>query len=137
MSARPRTNRSNGKKITRLNRSSKSSPRLLNVLKHNKQIQSLYSSSKFEQKYKIRGAKKSLVVALSEIAKNILNKAIPLTSSQRRRLAPHAERLRTLVSPNTQLREKKQVLQTGGFLGFLLKPLLSLGKNILGPLLGG
>lgn len=79
---------------------------------------------------------KSLIVALSEIAKSISNEAIPISPIQHRQLAPHTKRLRALVSPNNLRREKK-VLQTCGYLGFLLEPLLSLGKSILGPLLGG
>lgn len=136
MSARLRNIRRNGKKTTRKNKNLRTTPFFANIQNNGKEIKSLYKSSRTIQKQKIVGAKRGLIKALAEIAKNILNQALPLSTTQHRQLEPYAERLRALVCPKTLLRDKRQVLQTGGFLGFLLKPLLSLGKTILGPLLG-
>ena len=74
-----------------------------------------------------------VIRTLCECALNVLKGNVPLTAHQKTKLRKHKKRLRTLVNKKVSLKKKRSVLQTGGFLGVLLKPVLS----VLGGLLGG
>ena len=80
-------------------------------------------------------AKKDLVLALVECARNIITGRVPLTSYQHGRLATKKTALRRLASSKGNAEEKRRILQEGGFLPFLLAPLAPLlGKLIAGAL---
>ena len=78
-------------------------------------------------------ASKDMVLALVELAKNIIKGNVDLTADQYRRLDARRVDVRTLAHPRTSMRNRKKILQKGGFIGLLLKPALGL----LGGLLGG
>ena len=74
-----------------------------------------------------------LICCLCECAKNLLNGNVPITSAQRKKLVVRKESLHKLVRRKVSLKNKKRILQRGGFLGALLSPIIS----VLGSLLGG
>ena len=73
-----------------------------------------------------------LICCLCECAKNLLNGNVPITAAQRKKLVVRKESLRKLVRRKVSLRNKKRILQRGGFLAALLAPIVS----VLGSLLG-
>ena len=81
----------------------------------------------------IKTADKDEINVLCECALNVLKGVVSLNTQQRQRLRKHKNRLRTLVDKKSSVTKKKQLLQTGGFLGSLLGPII----GILGSLLGG
>ena len=84
------------------------------------------------QKAIINAGDKALVDTLCDCAQNILKGNVPMTKHQKTRLRRHVQSLRRLTQ-NQSLKNKKRILQTGGFLGGLLAPVL----GILGSILGG
>ena len=79
----------------------------------------------------LKGASPDLIRALSECSLNVLNGRIPLTQNQMRQLRRHKQTIRALASRKTSVKRRKQLLQKGGFLGALIKPVL----GVLGGLL--
>ena len=73
-----------------------------------------------------------LICCLCEYAKHLLNGNVPITAAQRKKLVVRKESLRKLVRRKVSLRNKKRILQRGGFLAALLGPIVS----VLGSLLG-
>ena len=82
------------------------------------------------QKSVLSSMKKDLLLALVDCAKTILQGHTELTEEQYKALKRKSEDIRLLTKASTTLTQKKNILQKGGFLGMLLKPLI-------GPLLGG
>lgn len=68
---------------------------------------------------------KDLVLCLCECAKNLLKGKVPLTASQRKSLGRRKRALRTLVKRNVSVKQKKKIIQKGGFLGAILGPIIS------------
>jgi len=84
------------------------------------------------QKAIISTANKDLVLALVECAINIIRGNVTLTKGQYTKLKRYHKHLRQLVRTKTSQRERRSILQTGGFLGALLRPLLgALLPNLL------
>ena len=79
-----------------------------------------------------RKAAKDLVLALVECAKNIILGNVRLTITQLSALGRHKENIRKLARAKTSLKEKRAIIQTGGFISLLLKPLLGLLGGVLG-----
>lgn len=75
---------------------------------------------------------KELIDCFCECTKNLLKGNVPLTSSQMKKLRREKHNLRQLALKKTPLKEKRKIIQKGGFLGALLPPILS----VLGGLLG-
>ena len=84
------------------------------------------------QKLTINQAKKDLIMALVECAKNIILGNVKLTNSQYNALRQHRTDINKLVLSKTLINERKIILQKGGFLPLLIKPLLSLFGGLLG-----
>ena len=57
---------------------------------------------------------------------NILQGNIPVNDIEKERLGIHKELLRKLVNKKTSYREKKRLIQRGGFLGSLIPLLVGL-----------
>ena len=79
----------------------------------------------------LKGASPDLIRALSECSLNVLNGRIPLTQNQMQQLRRHKQAIRALANRKTTVKRRKQLLQKGGFLGALIKPIL----GVLGGLL--
>ena len=71
----------------------------------------------------IQQADNQFMNCLCECGKNVLESNVPLTPRQLRVLRPYKNHLRELVSKKVGIKRKKIILQKGGFIGALLKPL--------------
>jgi len=69
---------------------------------------------------------------MCECAKNLLKGNVPLSPAQLRTLRRHKQKLRQLAVKKTSLAKKKKLVQSGGFLGALLTPIISVLGNLLG-----
>lgn len=76
------------------------------------------------------------VKCICECCSNILNGNVPLTASQRDKLKGRKTSLRQLVDNQTPLSKKKKIIQTGGFLGAILGPVVSVLGGLLGNVFG-
>ena len=77
----------------------------------------------------------SIQKLLREICVNVLRGNVPLSTNQRRKLKPHAASIRKLALKKTSLKNRYKLVQKGGFLPFLLKPLIALAASSLGGLI--
>src|SRR6267154_510916 len=66
------------------------------------------------------------IKCICECAKNVLIGNVALSPEQKRRLKRHQRSLRKLVLKKTSLTEKKRIVQSGGFLGALLGPIVKI-----------
>jgi hypothetical protein len=74
-----------------------------------------------------------LIQALCECALNILKGHVHLSTKQKGNLQRHKTDLRNLADKAISLQKKRKILQKGGFIPMLLKPLVA---PILGTVLG-
>ena len=81
----------------------------------------------------LNGASPDLIKALCECSLNILKGHVRLTPAQKKQLSRYKQSLRFLARKDTSVKRRKRILQKGGFIGALLKPVL----GVLGGLLGG
>ena len=70
----------------------------------------------------VKAADPQLINCLCECAHNILKGNIPLTKAQKQKLTWVKQGLRSLAKKSTSQKQKKKILQKGGFLGALLAP---------------
>ena len=96
-------------------------------------LRALATASVHARKTMISNADKELIQTLVHIAQDIINGKIKLTRSQLKRLRSCEHSLHTFVTSRS-LPTRKRALQTGGFLGLILRPLLGL---LTGSLFGG
>jgi len=82
-------------------------------------------SDRVQREY-IRKSDKEFIDYVSECAKNV-----PLTSHQKTNLRRRKNDLRALSSKKTSLRQKRTILQKGGFLSVLLPPLMGILSSLL------
>jgi hypothetical protein len=75
---------------------------------------------------------KDLVQCICECSKNVLNGKVPLNKAQKKLLTRRKKTLRELVKRKVSLKRKKKIIQTGGFLGALLGPIVSILGNLVG-----
>ena len=73
------------------------------------------------------------VCCITECVRNLLKGNVPLNPAQKKKLAAKKNILRQLALKNTSLRKKRKLIQSGGFLGALLGPIIS----VLGGLFNG
>lgn len=65
------------------------------------------------------------VGCITECVKNLLKGNVPLNSVQKKKLAAKRKILRKIALKKTSLRQKQKLIQSGGFLGALLGPIVS------------
>ena len=83
--------------------------------------------SKSNPKYRkslINGAPPEIMKILSECALNILKGTITLTNEEKTKLRKHKNQLRQMATTRVSNRQKKKIVQKGGMLKALLKPVL-------------
>ena len=80
----------------------------------------------------IQLADKKLIDCISECCLNILRGNINLTPYQRKKLMGYKHCLRKVASKAVGVKDKKRILQKGGFLGAILAPLAA---GVLSPLI--
>ena len=68
---------------------------------------------------------------ICECVHNILNGTFPLEKKERSKLKKHKYNLRKLVKRETPLKEKKKIIQKGGFLGALASVVLPLLSGLI------
>ena len=68
---------------------------------------------------------REIIDCLCECAKNVIKGNIHLTPAQKQALASRKHSLRTLALKKTSLTTSKHILHSGGFLGGLLGPIVS------------
>jgi hypothetical protein len=73
-----------------------------------------------------------MVDCFCECALNVLKGHVPLKRQQLDCLRRHKRILKKLILKKTPLKQKKKILQTGGFLGALITPVLSFLASFLG-----
>lgn len=80
----------------------------------------------------IKTANPDLLKSIRECSYNVLKGNVPLSTAQKSRLCRHKQSLRALAKKGTSVKRQKQILQKGGFIGALLKPVLSGLGGLLG-----
>jgi hypothetical protein len=75
---------------------------------------------------------REFVKCLCECARNIIKGNVPLTSAQLKALRRKRQALKQLVLKKTSLTKKKKLVQSGGFLGVLLPPIISAIGSLFG-----
>lgn len=91
------------------------------------ELRNLRFSKPARRKLLLKNASKKLVKCICECAHNTLNKNVPLTKAQFKRLAPYKQTLRKLCKRKESLNKKKKIInQSGGFLLPLLTPIIAL-----------
>ena len=111
------------------------SRRLSNINKVKKTLLLLVNSKPSVVKKILKNADKSLIKALSEVALNMLNGAVSLSTSQKAKLRRFKKPMRDLTTtPQTKLLAKRKIIQRGGFISTMLGialPLLIKGVSSL------
>jgi len=69
---------------------------------------------------------------MCDCAKNIIKGNVPLTPSQKRQLSRRKRLLKKLALKKTSQLNKRKIIQSGGFLGALLGPIISILGKVLG-----
>ncbi len=77
------------------------------------------------------------VCCVAECARNVLKGRVPLTSTQKKKLTRRKHALRQMSLKKTTYKKKRKIIQSGGFLGALLTPIISILGGLLGGLGGG
>ena len=85
----------------------------------------------------INGASNDLLHCFSDICHNILKGNVELSKAEQQRLARHKTKIRQIANKKTAQKNKKKLIQKGGFLGTLLAPLIRMfvgpvAKSLLG-----
>ena len=73
------------------------------------------------------------VCCITECVRNLLKGNVPLNASQKKKLGAKKNILRQIALKKTSLKKKQKLIQSGGFLGALLGPIIS----VLGGLFNG
>ena len=94
--------------------------RIQPILKHLSKL-----SDRSEKRY-ISTSHRELLDGLAECCRNILVGNAPLSTSQTNTLRCKKIDLRQIASKRTSLRNKRKILQRGGFLSAIITPILSL-----------
>ena len=87
------------------------------------ELRRLCRMSNKERKKYIKLCGKDFIDCICECVKNLLKGNVPLNQKQLKSLRRHEQSLRKLALKKTSFAARKRILQKGGFLGYLLKPL--------------
>lgn len=102
--------------------------------KHADEIRFLSKCSSRQRKAFLQNANPSLITALCECASNIVKGNVPMSKSHKTKLTRYKKHLRALANKRVPHRKRRHILvQQGGFLGLILKPVIqTLGGLLLG-----
>lgn len=98
----------------------------LRLQRNAESLKALARANSAVRKSIIEHSSKDFVLTLVEIAKNILKGNVSLTREQHAQLRRYKRQIQQLVLVKTSLKRRKQIVQTGGLLGALIKPILSI-----------
>src|SRR6267154_774303 len=102
--------------------------------RHVNLLKALYRASPATRKSLLKKhCNTDFVCCITECVKNLLKGNVPLNSVQKKKLSAKRKVLRQLALKKTSLRKKQKLIQSGGFLGALLGPIIS----VLGGLFNG
>jgi hypothetical protein len=79
----------------------------------------------------LSNSEKDLILALSEIISNVLSGTVKLSGKQKKHLHAHKKSLRRVIDKRVGIKEKRELLQKGGFLSTLLPPALALLATLI------
>ncbi len=96
------------------------------VRRHAHDLHYLLKTTPIIRKAIIDKADLSFICCICTCAKNILNGKVHLKPQEKRNLRKHKENLRKLVKKSVPVKEKKRIIQKGGFLSAVLAPLADL-----------
>jgi hypothetical protein len=79
-----------------------------------------------------RHCNRAFINCLCECARNIIKGNVPLSTAQLKALRRKRQALKQLVLKKTSLLKKKKIVQSGGFLGAILGPIISAISSLFG-----
>ena len=98
-----------------------------NIFKH------LYSLNHVRRnKWIKRHLDKDLILYVCECIKNLLKGNIPITQEKKKELAKNRKELRQLADEKVPIKQKKKIIQQGGFLTSMLGPIVSVLRSLFG-----
>ena len=103
--------------------------------KYASHLRKLHKMSDKEKKKSLKKLRrdKEFVKCLCEWAKNMIKGNVKLTDSQRKKICRRKQSFRKLALKKMSLKEKQRIVQSGGFLGALLGPIVSILGRIFAP----
>ena len=96
------------------------------ILRNRTFLQEVSRSKAFRRKKLIKKASKDNIDALSEVALNTLLGNVPLSAQHKHKLRRHRFSIRNLAKIISLKKKKEFLIQKGGFLPLLIKPVLSI-----------
>lgn len=101
---------------------------MINMIPELKRLKRL---NKRRQKEYVQKCDKHLLHCLSECCSNLIKGNLPINSSQLKKLRRRKQSLRKLILKKTPLGQKRKILQSGGFLGLILPPILGFLSSLI------
>jgi len=101
------------------------------LMKNFAELKLLKEASPGMRKKIMKNCKKTLMCCLCECALNVLKGNVPLKKAQKSKLSRFKQKLRKLSSKKTRQNIKRRIVQSGGFIGALLTPVLSFLGTLL------
>ena len=108
----------------------KRSTNMRRLRKHAAMLKTLAQAKPHMRKAIIKGAGISLIKCLCNCVNNTLKGKVNMSKRQYRKIRRHKNDLRALNNRRS-IAGKKRIIQSGGFLGALLKPILGILGSIL------
>ena len=96
----------------------------------------LHKAPSHIRKIGIDNASPELIKAFTEIARNLAAGNVRVSPHSQMALRRHGKKLDQMISGKTSIIRKKRLLQEGGFLGALVKPLMGVIGPLVKPLVG-
>ena len=97
-----------------------------------RKIKLLFVATLRARKQLIANGSREFIDYVSECCANILKGNVPLNDQQKAKLCKHKNNLRKLALKKVSLKNKKQIIQTGGFpIGTILTPVASVLASLL------
>lgn len=104
---------------------------LSKVKKHFSTLKMLSSAKPPVAKAILKDAPPELVRVICECCLNVLKGHVTLTPRQKKNLCAYKRALRTLIKKNTPVTTKRRLIQKGGFIQYLLKPIIAALSTVL------
>lgn len=103
------------------------------LYKHKSIIKKLHKASRDGRRQLLcQCMDKDFINVISECCRNILCGNVPLTVVQKEKIGRRKALFRKIALKKTSLKEKKRIVQSGGFLGALLGPIVSVIGSLFG-----
>jgi hypothetical protein len=105
-----------------------------NLRKHAPFLKSLSKVSEKRKKtiLKSKCCDSNFIKACVECVYNLLKGCVPMSSSQKKKISRKKKLMRKLVLKKTSMKSKGKIIQTGGFLGAILAPIVRVISGLFG-----